>query len=270
MKIILDSSILIKDFRQIKGITTLLLENLQSLKYSLVVPEVVIEETINKYKEELSGHSEKVLGSIKAINKLRNVFWDDSYKPHDILKLVKGYRKFLENHFKQYAVTILPIPNVAHSNLLSRDLNRRKPFSESGKGYRDALIWYSILDYAESHNGEIAFISSNTNDFSNTEKTDWHTDLIEDVKKLNNKSVTLTYYSDTASFLEKNVFPRLPKEKQILINFIKVKGDYCSLEDSLLKILEKPLLEHRVNKADLYLRSNYENVNIVNIYAYYI
>lgn len=265
MKIILDSSILIKDFRQIKGITVLLLENLKSLNYSLVIPEVVIEETINKYKEALAEHSGKVQGSIKAIKILRNAFWDDSYKPHDILKLVTEYRNFLENHFKQYSATILPIPQVPHNQLLSRDLNRKKPFSESGKGYRDALIWYSILDYAKSNKGEIVFISSNTNDFSNAEKVDWHADLLKDIKELSNKSVKLTYYSNTTSFLEKYVFPKLPKEKQILINFMKVKGDYCSLEDSLLKILEKPLFEHRVNNADLSLSSDCEDVNVVNL-----
>jgi hypothetical protein len=63
-------------------------------------------------------------------------------------------------------VEILPIPMVSHKVLLSRDLAGRLPFGPSGKGYRDALIWHTIVErWASTQLFEDAYIVTNDDDF---------------------------------------------------------------------------------------------------------
>ncbi|MDX2106789.1 MAG: PIN domain-containing protein [Candidatus Melainabacteria bacterium] len=59
--------------------------------------------------------------------------------------------------------------SVSHDILLQRLFKRLKPFKEKDRdiGYRDALIWYSILDLAVANpDSVLVFISENKKDFS--------------------------------------------------------------------------------------------------------
>lgn len=67
-------------------------------------------------------------------------------------------------------VTTLPLPAVSHAELLARDLGERKPFRPSGKGYRDALMWESLLEHLDSIWSEDVVLITNDNDFGSHAK----------------------------------------------------------------------------------------------------
>ena len=68
----------------------------------------------------------------------------------------------------------------------------KKPFDENGKGFRDALIWLSILDFAEIiEDRKVIFISNNHKDFSESKMNLLHPDLIEETRLRN---VEILYY----------------------------------------------------------------------------
>lgn len=56
------------------------------------------------------------------------------------------YERWLRDHLTRHSVDILEIPEARHETLLEWDLEVRKPFKEDGSGYRDALIWCTVLD----------------------------------------------------------------------------------------------------------------------------
>jgi hypothetical protein len=60
-------------------------------------------------------------------------------------------------------VESLPAPSVEHEALLRRDTERRKPFQVSGKGYRDALTWESVLQLLR--NGSRVLLVTSDSDF---------------------------------------------------------------------------------------------------------
>lgn len=62
---------------------------------------------------------------------------------------------------------VLPIPDLAHDVLIDRDLDGLLPFQSNGKGYRDALIWLSIVERAEqcADGQQLYFISGNSKDY---------------------------------------------------------------------------------------------------------
>lgn len=66
-------------------------------------------------------------------------------------------------------IAVLQIPAVPHAEVVARDLAVRASFVRSGKGYRDALIWHSFLEWADTVPGlgvdTMYFVTSNTQDF---------------------------------------------------------------------------------------------------------
>lgn len=57
---------------------------------------------------------------------------------------------------------------VSVTDLLGRDLDNRKPFTDSGKGFRDALIWMTIKDLCDALTADgvpIIFVTNNHTDF---------------------------------------------------------------------------------------------------------
>ena len=80
--------------------------------------------------------------------------------------------------------SVLDHPSVPHHDLVERVLARKRPFSEGKKGYRDALIWYSTLECAES--GSVILLSANTKDFARAHdgRYELADDLIADLEAL--------------------------------------------------------------------------------------
>ena len=69
-----------------------------------------------------------------------------SQKSIDVItKEKEEYAKFFYAQIRRLNINIIPYPSTSHKDLVSRDLARKRPFQESGKGYRDALIWESLL-----------------------------------------------------------------------------------------------------------------------------
>ncbi len=84
----------------------------------------------------------------------------------------------------ELGIQILPLPATSHEILVDRDLGKRKPFKQ-GSGYRDALIWHSIIDSLDSSVHKLVLVTQNTDDFSNPKlKNQLHDDLLTDLKGL--------------------------------------------------------------------------------------
>jgi hypothetical protein len=97
------------------------------------------------------------------------------------------YPKQLRKRLEAIGIAVIAPPTTGHHELVSRAIQRRRPFDDNGSGYRDALHWMSVLDvvgerYEES---DIAFVSADRRAFGATAKDDvsLHPDLIEDLQK---------------------------------------------------------------------------------------
>ena len=91
---------------------------------------------------------------------------------------VASFRERLEAQFDR----VLDYPDIQHEVLVMRAVTRTRPFDEEGEGYRDALIWETILKLASEVDSEVVFIS-NDNDFSNQGR-ELHNDLAVQMDEL--------------------------------------------------------------------------------------
>ena len=90
---------------------------------------------------------------------------------------------------------------------LRRRLHGKKPFNEKGSGYRDALIWESVLELAARVEGNVVLVSPDT-DFRDGQ-SNLHGDLIEDLVDLNLSLDKITLATSLSTLVDKYVRPKL-------------------------------------------------------------
>jgi hypothetical protein len=108
----------------------------------------------------------------------------------------------------EHDFTHLPYPKVTHELLVQRALDRRRPFRENGTGYRDALLWYAILEYLEQTRKPCALVTGNTIDFGQGEL---HPDLRRDLEVLKLGAENLHLFSSLEAMNHALIIPTLKR-----------------------------------------------------------
>ncbi len=112
----------------------------------LGVPEVVIRETVAHYRTELVDAQRQLNSGNLALRKLSQGRLPQHFVEHDeIGTQVAIYESWLRGTVQEHG-EILPLPAVEHGVLVDGVLAARKPFSSGEKGYRDALIWHTVVE----------------------------------------------------------------------------------------------------------------------------
>ena len=182
MKIILDSNAIYND-PLLEGADLRALEPFLSSKdLELCIPEVVLEEVVRHFKSNYKD----TLVSIQKATRLAAIIGIKLDELPSVDEAVDQYRSKLQARMDDIPARIINIPEIDARSLVHRDLNERKPFDSTGRGFRDSLIWESVLAELEAHSEEIALIS-NDKDFSSPHKEDLdtvfiHPDLQEDLQ----------------------------------------------------------------------------------------
>ncbi|WP_337003219.1 MULTISPECIES: PIN domain-containing protein [unclassified Microbacterium] len=140
----------------------------------LVVPEVVVHELARQGAKEFNDKHSKLRNAVKELNDAIGAARSvdviarpgaavDGPEPLERTAVYEALVTFLGGK----RVRIARYPEVSVAELLERDLDRRKPFSETGKGFRDALIWATIRELCAEQNPEtpVLFVTNNSDDF---------------------------------------------------------------------------------------------------------
>ncbi len=202
MRIVLDSNVFCADY-YLKGSSfQVFLKNLYLLPGTLHIPEVVIDEVVNEYRETLSELLDEEHKVKKRLGIVVPDFKEITAVKIDINGQAANFREFLVTTIKTHG-EILDYPDIPHKKIVERDLSRRKPFKRDGSGYRDYLIWESIRKLRAWGTERIIFITNNPKDFGEGPLVD--PDLRPDI--LNPQDVTL--YRGVRDFNEALIIPRL-------------------------------------------------------------
>jgi hypothetical protein len=201
----------------------------------IYVPEVVIDEVVNRYREDVA---ETIETHEKATNALRKLLPEISAKlqvsPVNPTEMGVKYQAWFLNELKLLRVKVLPYPKVSHKDVVARDLLRRSPFKRNGSGYRDCLIWESIRDLARCSTDKIVLISANKRDFGGESLSD---DLTKDVPSPDR----LQIQPSLRQFVESEITPKLELANELKNALVTGSGTGFSIRDwlnsNLLKIL---------------------------------
>jgi hypothetical protein len=128
----------------------------------------------------------------------------------------------------------LATPSIPHSELVKRALRRRKPFSERGTGYRDSLIWITVLALLRRSEETVAFVTANSADFAAGKAL--HPHLLEDVCAQGTASTQLLFF-ESLDHLNKRLFCRsLVSSTTFTSGFAPMNGAIFVSESGCLEI----------------------------------
>lgn len=199
MNIILDTNIIRQDFRLNSNKFEALFAYLLKTDSKFVLPEVVIQEACQEYRNELQSHISKI-GDFSE--KIRRMSFTDSTSIMfncDLDAEVEKYRALLHKPRTRKTTVVLPNKSEYMAETVSRLIEGRKPASGRAKEFRDILIWLALKDYIHSKSDPVIFISANTKEFGAEEGKVLAYEL---QKELSQENLSLIFYSSIEVFLK--------------------------------------------------------------------
>lgn len=142
--IIIDTNVVHLDYMLNKSRIMALCSTCDSLDHVVFMPDVVIDELVKQYREEIQGYTEQYNSALHQLTR-RNA--PVANNPLDPVVLTSKYEDSLRARIAQLRIKIISYPQTAHKEMVARELNKKKPFKDSKKGYRDSLIWDSIIEH---------------------------------------------------------------------------------------------------------------------------
>src|SRR5260370_1248834 len=177
---------------------------------SLIIPQFVIDEAVNKCREAIVKIQLDLKRQLKELQEWTGEGLSLSLTDDKIQSTLATYEQTLKDTIRRASATIQPYPAASHEQLVAKCLARKKPFSGDGqKGYRDALIWESVLEILVED--EVTFITENSNDFFEKGKQVLHPHLLEDLLRNNIDANQITVFKDLHSFVDTYVKPAMEK-----------------------------------------------------------
>jgi PIN domain len=172
------------------------------------LPKIVIDELVNKFREEI----QRLFDSIRKCEAdFRNMTGRYSgIGKINVSKEVIIYRDWLQNELIKNKIESIDYPNISHESLVRRALERRKPFSSKGQnGYRDSVLWETILQWKKLHRGEVLLVSKNTFDFADPGNAHrLHPHLIDDLRSLSHSKASIQFFAGFEDLLARALYPR--------------------------------------------------------------
>ncbi len=201
MRIILDSNIFVADF-WLRGTSfRVLLDALPKTGHRLLVPKVVIEEVVAKYKQRLE---ETVVTLEKAATLLPGRTL--ALSADEVSVEIAKFREHLETSIKRIGM-IVDYPDVGLEAVAARAVAKRRPFQKDDQGFRDVVIWETVLALCVDDEEPLVFVSNDAHAFANQGAL--HPQLQSDLAALPAPAAPLQYYTDLTTFLDDHIVPAL-------------------------------------------------------------
>jgi hypothetical protein len=211
------------------------------------LPEIVVEELVTTRCEHFAEELESLKLSLKKLGNLPCCNFSGILVPSENF----DYRQFFKDKIEEYLgakpfLTILKLDKDAHPKILERvmkkALSKAKPFDNSGRGFRDALIWETILNFKDMNAYHNVFLLTEDSDF----------DFLQgEFAKSFSRDLRLEFDTTT-----------------LIVNLEKIYGlyiDYPELVRYLkTEYFKSKLLEYLANEVDFELR-NFELKRIIAI-----
>ncbi|REC62220.1 hypothetical protein DRF65_10930 [Chryseobacterium pennae] len=171
MKVILDANIIIADYAMASPSFIILLSSSKNGEIELFIPDLVIDEVLNKYKQRLEKAGSDVSSEIDKFNKLGKTKIASPLTKEIVLATCEAYEARLRRIIEENNIVILDYPETSHRFLARKAMQTKKPFNANEKGYRDCLIWENVKSLVPKENAdivlspEVGFITANHKDF---------------------------------------------------------------------------------------------------------
>lgn len=188
MRVVIDSSAIIASSPSLDSTAfRTLFAAAEHLGMTLCIPALVIEEVAENLRAKLAKYQIEVDRTLRAYGAAAKAALDSPLSIELVEEHAATQRRTLEEAVSARSCLVIEYPDIEHDILARRAVAKRKPFGDSRDGYRDALIWYSVLSLLQTSVEPLVFVCANTKDFANQTKDanlTLHTDLADDIRAL--------------------------------------------------------------------------------------
>lgn len=198
--IYLDSNIFFNQWFLESGDFSMLASFVNNSNTILLISEVVCSEVQNLYDREYSkaiSEYRRSFDRLQRFNIKRKEYVQPRLKNYNFKEILNRKIKFLD---------YVPYENIPQSITIERAIKIMPPFKDSEKGYRDTIIWLSFIGYlSQIHSDDIVFfITHNSSDFYNDDKTNFKDSYLDEISKANIES-KIHVYSSLTQFIKNEV-----------------------------------------------------------------
>lgn len=129
----------------------------RTLGVRIFLPCVVEQELEAGWTRDLDKASEEVKGKINKLEKyLLGHKIEANIPTRDCI--VQIYRSATQDAKNEVSLESIPLTKVPLETLVERAIAKQPPFEEQGKGFQDAVIYFSILDHLDDGTSEAAVL----------------------------------------------------------------------------------------------------------------
>ncbi|EMC0025967.1 PIN domain-containing protein [Enterobacter cloacae subsp. cloacae] len=254
MRIFLDTNIFYNNWFVNKANFQYLFHFLNNEDHDLLLSNIVLEETNNIRNRQVDSNIEEIQSSISKLKKLNsnNINFDKESLG------ISDYNLLNELDGKINNITPIEYESISHNRIVSRLFKNLKPFSSQEKGYRDTLIWLSLVKHVKEsgRRDEVIFITENSSDFysNNKDQISFHSDLQKDLED-ENISVKIIPYKNLHEFVKTQIDKEThsfdhTKYESIFEEYVEINSiEYLESLDneSLSFYLEDSIFESKVS-----------------------
>ena len=160
MLVVLDANTIVAAGFGQSALFRFFLSSSEIVGHSVCIPESVIEEVVAKYERELGTNVNKAKNALGNLGRHIQRSMLEPIYDLDQSQEVISYRDKLFKQLNDAHCKIVTYPDVSLKELVKKAVSRHRPFDDHGSGFRDALIWHSILELTNAPNDDIALISN--------------------------------------------------------------------------------------------------------------
>jgi hypothetical protein len=143
--------------------TILFLSNYYKAGYWCYISKITLEEVYSNYRKQLKQKVESFNSSVNSLK--RQIKLNHDVLPDEFIqKECDKYRDFLIGRLREYNIKIAPIPSESHETILNHLFEGKHPFDNKDNGYKDYLIFRTILNSIETKKMDAILVSAD-NDF---------------------------------------------------------------------------------------------------------
>lgn len=216
LRIALDANIICADPWLDGKESRVFFEGIQLLDAHVHVSRVALEEAVNVYAERLRECRARLENAARDWQVSVRAPRQQIVSGPTLNGAERAYEEHLLKVLEERGVEILAYPQVRHEELVRRDLDRRKPFSQRG-GYRDALIWKSLLELLKANPAPVWFVTNNSKDFGSGPGPD--SDLVRDLTDMDLSASAMRIFPSLAALNKECIVPHLQRRETKELGF---------------------------------------------------
>jgi len=160
MIVVIDTNIIIGNYPLRFPAFEVFCKHFPQKKIDVYFSQVSWEEVMKNHKDDIEISYSEYKKALKSLNRTLSERIQGDF-PNDFCeKEHEKYKAFLKKQLTHNNIRILPYPETAHKEIVEYSVLKRKPFKLKDTGYKDFLIWNSILELIKTR--KIVFITKDS------------------------------------------------------------------------------------------------------------